>query len=906
MTPWYKQSPSEVIQALRSSERGLSSEEAARRLVEYGRNTLPEGKTENMFVRFARQFRSPLIYILFASAAIVFYLGQMEDALIIFFVLIFNAIVGAVQEGKAEDTLRALKKFSETKAEVLREGVEDIVPDTDVVSGDIIALNAGEKIPADARIIAANNLKVSEAALTGESEPVHKIAEEMKGENLAPADQKNMVFKGTHVVAGNGKAVVTATGTGTAIGAIAKEVIGIDREMPLEKNIASLSRLIIIAVSLMSAVLFALGINAGNTPLQMFAVVVSLAVSVIPEGLPIVVTLVLATGVFRMGKRNALVKKLQAVEALGQAKIIAVDKTGTITKNELTVQKVFVDGKMFEIGGAGYDPRGEVRLDGPATDGAGTIVDAVNHPELLFAGKIAGYCADAKVALIPETGEWRVTGDPTEAALLVLSQKLGFHKDELESESPLVTEIPFDYSTKYHATVHNEAGKKFLTVVGAPEVILSLSGKIWRDGKHSELTAREKKELEEVAHTMAGEGLRVIAFAETSDVPDPLDPEKVKNITFVGFYGMKDALRPEAKDAVAHAVLAGIGVVMITGDYALTALSIAKEAGIYHEGEDVLTGKDIDTLSEEELAEKLPNTTVFARVTPEHKLKIVNAYKRRGVVIGMTGDGVNDAPSLVAADLGIAMGRGGTEVAKEAADIVLLDDNFASIVAAVEEGRNIYKTIRKVIFYLFSTSLGEVATIAGAILLGLPLPLLAAQIIWLNLVTDGFLTVALAMEPKEKGLLTKRFKKPSKYIIDKSAIWRMLLMGLTMGIGALYLFSQYVPDMSGEIGVDIDMTKAWTISLTTLAVFQWFNAWNCRFDDKSIFRANPLSNLWLIGATGVVTALQLLAIYHPVFQNFLHTAPLSLSEWLTILPIALTVIIVEEVRKLWVALRKKP
>ncbi len=898
---WHTKTISSIFIELRSDEHGLEKEEAARRLQEHGPNKLPEAKVDSVLVIFLRQFQSPLIYILFAASMVVFAMGETIDGSIILAVLLFNAVVGTIQEGKAQNTLLALKKFVETKATVLREGKELIVLDSEVVPGDIIILQEGEKVPADARIIAATNLKIDEAALTGESEPIHKIADTLDRVDLPTAEQKNMIFKGTHILAGSGRAIVVATGFETLIGKISKEIAAIDTEIPLKTNIRYLSRLIIITVASISTLLFLLGIVSGKSVKEMFTTVVSLSVSIIPEGLPIVMTLVLATGVWRMSKRNALVKRLQAVEALGQARVIAVDKTGTITKNEMVIQKVYVDEKFFEVGGIGYEPKGEIKRENK-------IIEPLNHPELLFAGKIAAFCVNARVMFSEEEKVWRVAGDPTEAAMLVLAQKLGFHKDDLERESPLVSEIPFDYKLKYHATIHKTDGKKFLTVAGAPEVILGLSQKIWRGGKSYHLSDEEKQELESIFLSMSQEGLRVIAFAESHDGPKTprlrptfaeaiagkqgfggqVKPETISNLTFVGFFGMKDALRPEVAEAMQKAASAGIRVVMITGDHKVTAQTIAEEAGIYQDGDTILTGQDIDAFSNAELSGKLSRTSVFARVTPEHKLRIIKAYEARGEIVAMTGDGVNDAPSLAAADLGVAMGKIGTEVAKEASDIVLLDDNFGSIVSAVEEGRSIYKTIKKVILYLFSTSWGETLTITGALLLGYPLPLLPAQIIWLNFVTDGFLDVALAMEPKEEGLLRGNFERPKKYLVDKLMVQRMFIMAAPMMIGTLFLFKGYFEN---------DIAKAWTISLTTLAVFQWFNAWNCRHESKSIFQINPFSNKFLVGATLIIISLQLLVIYNPLMQKFLRTAPLELSEWLVIVPIASSIILVEEIRK---------
>jgi P-type Ca2+ transporter type 2C len=888
MKNFYQQNTKEVFERLNSSEHGLAETEANKRLLEYGPNRLQAGKVDSYFVIFWHQFKSPLIYILLSACIVIFLMGETKDSVIILIVLIFNAIVGTIQEGKAQNTLLALKKFTETKATVFRDGRELIIPDSEVVLGDILALQEGEKMSADARIISVTNLRIDESAMTGESEPIQKVSDSLDREELAVADQKNMLFKGTNVLAGNGRAVVVATGMNTVIGKISKQISSIDAEMPLKKNISDLSRLIIIFVSIMSVLLFLIGVSSGKSSSEMFGTVISLAVSIIPEGLPIVITLVLATGVWRMSKRNVLVKKLQAVEALGQARIIAVDKTGTITKNEMVVQKVFLPdnkvgskSKLFDIEGDGYEPKGEIRL-------LGNLIDPISHPELAFMGKMCVFCSNARVLFSEEERLWRVAGDPTEAAMLVFSQKLGFHKEDLEKEAPLLAELPFDYKLKYHATVHQLDQDKILSVVGAPEEILNKCIQIYSENKIHHLSLEAKKELESVFQTMSKDGLRIIALAVKSKFTDLLNVESVANLAFVGFIGMKDGLRPEVVFAMRDAISAGIRVVMITGDHKITAQAIAESAGIFHSGDMVLTGQEIDSFSDEELSSKLSQVSVFARVTPEHKLRIINAYKARGEIVAMTGDGVNDAPSLVAADLGVAMGKVGTEVAKEAADIVLLDDNFGSIVDAIEEGRSIYKTIKKVILYLFSTGAGEALTIIMATILLMPLPILPAQIIWLNFVTDGFLVVALAMEPKEEGLLKGIFKKPKKYLVDKFMGFRIFTMSIPMMIGTLILFSFYL---------DGDMVKAWTISLTTLAIFQWFNAWNCRHESKSIFQMNPFSNKYLVGALLIVISLQLLLVYNPVMQNLFKTTSLELFEWVIILLTSSSIIFVEEIRK---------
>ena len=883
---WYAKDIPTILGELNAVDYGLTSEEAKARLDKYGPNKLPEPKVDSIFKIFLKQFQSPLIYILFLASAIIFFLGEYVDGFVILFVLLFNAVVGSIQEGKSQNTILALRKFTETNATVLRDKREIIITDSEIVPGDILILREGDKVPADARIISTNNLKVDEASLTGESLPVFKIADVLKNEDLITADQKNMLFKGTYVVAGNARAVAVATGLETVIGKISKKIAMIDTEIPLKKNIRNLSKLIIIVVLAVSIILFFSGLFLDKSVKEMFTTVVSLAVSVIPEGLPIVITLVLATGVFRMSRRNALVKKLQAVESLGQTSIIAVDKTGTLTKNELVIQKIFVDGKYFDVTGTGYENKGNIIFENK-------IIDPLNHPELLFAGRVAAFCANARTMYNSEEKSWKVHGDPTEACMFVLGNKIGFNKDELEAESPLISEIPFDYQNKYHVMVHKINSASLMTVTGAPEVILGLSQSVWHNGKNINISEKERKELEEVFVNMSKKGLRVVGFAVTNRIPNNLIPVNIKDLVFGGYFGIKDALRPEVKDSIARAKGAGIRVIMITGDHKITAEAVAAEAGIFEKGTLVLTGSELDQMNDKELSISLAKTSVFARVTPDHKLRIIRAFRARGEIIAMTGDGVNDAPSLVAADLGVAMGRIGTEVAKEASDIVLLDDNFGSILAAVEEGRNIYRTIKRVILYLFSTSLGEILAISMALFLGLPLPLLAAQIIWLNLVTDGFLDVALAMEPKEKNLLSGKFEHPNKYLVDKLMVQRMFVMALPMALGSLFLFYQYLPG-AGETS----LVKAWTISLTALAVFQWLNAFNCRSEKESIFKLKFFSNKFLIGAFIIVISLQLLAIYNPVLQKILRTTALDLNDWLVIVPIAFSIILFEEIRKL--------
>lgn len=874
----YNLTTEEVLKKFDTSVQGISEKEVKRRLEESGYNELPEAKHDNYALIFARQFKSPLIYILLVAGVVVLVMREAVDAAVIFFVLFFNAFVGTIQEGKAQNTFLALKKFIRSRAVVLRGGKEMMVSDREVVAGDMIILREGEKVPADARLIYSALLKVNESALTGESIPKFKIIEAISSSDIPVMNQDNMIFKGTTAVSGNGRAIVTATGEKTFLGEIARETLSIDAEFPLKNDIRKLSRMVILFVFSVSAMLFVWG-WFNNFPLKdIFKIAVAVSVSIIPEGLPIVMTLVLAGGVWRMSKKHVLVKKLQAVEVLGETKILAVDKTGTVTKNELLIEDIYSGGKTFEVRGSGYDPKGDVTL-------CGKTIDPLDHPELLLAGRIAALSGDASVVFEKKKSAWKISGDPTEGAMVVFSKKVGFHREDILSEMPLIDEIPFDYELKFHASLHRLKSGNFMAVTGSPEIVLNLSEKEWRPTGSGKIAEKRNEELKSIISEMSRKGLRIIGFAYAETDEDRIDRKKMPKLVFGGFFGIKDTIREEVRGAVEQVTATGIKVVMITGDHEITARAIAEEAGIWKSGDGILSGDQLDHLSVEALAKKIKNTTVFARVTPSHKLKIINAYRSNGIVVAMTGDGVNDALSLTAADIGISMGKIGTEVAKEASDIILLNDNFANITYGVEEGRNIFITIKKVILYLFSTSLGEVFVLLGALALGFPLPILAAQILWLNLVTDGFLDVSLAMEPKDQA--RNHYKKT--FIVDKLMIQRMFFMAIPMALGTLYLFSR---------SYEMDLAKAWTISLTTLAVFQWFNAWNCRSERKSIFQLNPFSNKFLIGATFVVIFLQLAAIYIPFMQKILKTVPLEAKDWLTIIAVAFSIIVVEEIRKI--------
>ncbi len=872
---WYSFSSEKVLEKLNTSRRGLTDKGAEKLLAIHGPNELPKAKPDPVALIFLRQFQGPLIYILLIATVIVYIMGDVVDALIIFAVLFINAIIGAFQEGKAQNTLRALRDFATTEATVVRNRNEKIIPDEHVVIGDIIFLAEGDQVPADARVIEAFSLKLDESSLTGESIPVIKSTATLSPKEIPLGDQSNMLFKGTFVVGGSGYAVVVATGIDTVIGQISKALSKIDTDIPLKKDIDELSKMIIIVVAVATLLIFLLGVSQDIPVKEMFKTVVAIAVSVIPEGLPVVVTLILAAGVFRMSKKKVLVRKLQAVEALGQANVIAVDKTGTITLNQMMVEHLFAGGEFYDVEGNGYDPAGTLSNENG-------IIDPLSHNHILMAGKIAAFCASASTAYSEEKKMWqRVFGDPTEAALLTFSQKVGFHKGDLVRENPLILDMPFNSELRFHASIHSVEGDSFLSVTGASEVLLPISNRILTHSGVVSLSAEERGSIQYRITRLASQGFRVIALAYNDKPPQVIDPTQMPKLIFAGIVAISDTIRAEAKDAILRAHQAGVRVVMITGDHILTAKAIGEEVNIWKEGDEILSGEDLSHLTPKELSHKLSRVSIFARITPQDKLKIIEAFRARGDIVAMTGDGVNDALSLAAADIGVSMGNIGTEVAKEASDIIIMDDNFGSIISGIEEGRSIYATIKKVAMYLFSTGLGEVLAIVVAMSLFLPLPVTASQIIWLNFITDGFLVVALALEPKS-SIAHSRLRKKNK-ILDRFMIERIFVQGVTMMIGTVWLFSLYLSE---------SFVKASTIALTTLAVFQWFNIWNCR---KSGYENNvalpPNKGLYL--ATFIVVLLQICAVYAPAFQKILKTEPLMIFDWVLIILVSLTIFVTD-------------
>ncbi len=881
---WYKISAEDAIRDLNSSPYGLSQNEAEVRLKKYGENILSFVEPDSYLSIFFRQFASPLIYVLLGAAILVYFLGHTIDASIILAVIILNSAIGTIQEGKAQNALLALRKITMTNARVLRDGQEKIIEDKFLASGDIVLLEEGDKIPADARVLTSNSLLINEAVLTGESEAVYKNADTVNEIKKAVTEASNMVFRGTYVLSGNGRIIITQIGADTEMGKISSQLKNIDMEIPLRGNIKALSKAILLVAASASLFIFFSGLLFGNELKEMLAVAVAVSVSAIPEGLPVVITLVLATGVWRMHKKNVLVKRLQAVEALGQADVIAVDKTGTITKNEMTATQIFVGGEFYDVYGNGYEPKGRITRREEQ-------IEPLNHQEIIDIGKIATFSSNSRIIISDDKKSYQVVGDPTDAALLVLGQRIGFSRKDLERENPRVAEIPFDSKLKYHAVLnHDSNGEYFMSYIGAPEMTIMGASFYVDQGKIHKMTDAHREKLLGVLNHMSSSGLRVIALADSKKTGATLEADKLPPLSFVGLVGVSDVIRPNVYGSVKLSRRAGVKVVMITGDHKITARAIAEKVGIYQKSDNILTGNDIDGMSQKELVDNLATTTVFARVSPSHKLKLIEAYKRNGQVVAMTGDGVNDALSLVAANLGVSMGKIGTEVAKEASDIVLVDDNFGNIISAMAEGRNIYKTIKKVIFYLFSTSSGEIFAITIAIFFGLPLILTAGQIIWLNLVTDGFLVAALAMDPKEKGILLRPYMKQSKFIVDGLMSKRILIIGFAMALITIFLYAGYL---------GFDAIKAGTVALTALAVMQWFNVLNSESETQSVFTTGLNNNKYLGFSYLIIIFLQIFAVYNPYMNHLLKTVPLDFSDWVVIVLLSLGVIVVEELRKIY-------
>ncbi len=875
---WYQLDVKDVFIRLATQEEGLTTSEARARLEKYGHNRLEEDKGPSPIFIFLNQFRNPLIYILFVAGIITLALAHYIDTIVIMSVVTLNATIGFVQEYRAEEAMKRLAQMVAPKARVLRDGLEVEVDAGDVVPGDIVVLTSGVRVPADMRLFMVKELKIDESALTGESVPVEKQIERIADENLVPGDQVNMAFMGTVVSTGRGRGVVVETGTRTELGKISEEVKKTEvTKTPLLVRMDHFSKRIGTAIILLGAIVVVYGVALGESIVDMFFTAVALAVGVIPEGLPAVITITLSIGVNRMSKRNTIIRKLPAVETLGSTTVICSDKTGTLTKNEMTVKKVYTPGRLYEVTGTGYDPKGSFLINGSVLSGADLSLDLT-----LIIGML---CNESKV--YSKDDVWKVDGDPTEGALIISAMKRGFDPETLSQEYPTIDIVPFESERGYMATLHEHDGKKIVFVKGAPEKIsVMFKSACHIDGR---VEACSHEQLLDVAHSLASEGLRVLAMAYKEMPPDTqeITHKEIEKggLIFAGYQAMIDPPRPEAVEAVALAKKAGIRAVMVTGDHPLTARSIAEQIGIVGKEAEVITGREIEEMSDEELYRKVKDVSIFSRVSPHHKFRIVKAFQKHGEIVAVTGDGVNDAPALKAAQIGVAMGISGTDVAKDASDMVLTDDNFASIYSAVKEGRIVFENIRKVTLFLVATGIGLAMTIPATLLLGMPLPFLPTQLLWLNLVTNGLQDVALAFEREEEGVEKIPPRDPKAGVLF-GLIPRLVITGTVLMLGTLLIFSW-------QINSGATLGQARTAALTTMIFFQFFYAFMSRSERRTVFSINPFSNRLLLISIAAAFVAQILAIYHPALQFILRTEPIPLETFMWVLLVASSILMVE-------------
>ncbi len=870
---WHTKYIEDIFRRLGSSIHGLSSEEARRRLQAYGHNELKEKKKKTPLIIFLDQFMDFMILVLIAAAVVSGIIGEPSDTIAIIVIVMLNAVIGFVQEYRAEKAMAALKKMASPYATVIREGKAMNVPSSELVPGDIVLLEAGNVVPADLRLIEAIQLKIEEAALTGESVPVEKGINPLKEEHLSLGDRKNMAYKGTIVTYGRGRGIVIATGMNTELGRIAT-MLQEEEEVktPLQKRLQAFGKRLSIAVLAICAIVFLVGLIRGEEFLRMLLTAISLAVAAIPEALPAVVTISLALGAKKMVKHNALIRRLPAVETLGSVTYICSDKTGTLTLNRMTVEEIYVDGKVIKIQPSALSPQSS------ACSLLMTALSLSNDARLDASGNIIG--------------------DPTEIALFNVAKEMGFTKSEMEALYPRIAEIPFDSERKCMTTIHRAIEQQSSRAVatnylsftkGAIEVLVERSENILTS---EGIRPFDKEELLRISEKMAAEGLRVLGIAMRSleSLPEDITPENIeRELTILGLVGMMDPPREEVKEAVKLCKSAGIKPVMITGDHPLTAKVIAKRIGIInaHEDEEVITGKELDALSLEEFEKRVEHIRLYARVAPEQKLKIVKALQDRGQFVAMTGDGVNDAPALKRADIGIAMGITGTDVAKESAHMILLDDNFATIVKAVKEGRRIYDNIRKFIKYLLTTNSGEIWTLFLAPFAGLPIPLLPIHILWINLMTDGLPALALSLEPEERDIMERPPRAPKESIfahgLGLHAIWVGLLMaGIVLSLQAWA----------------IKTGSHWqTMVFTALCLTQLGHVLAIRSEKESLFKIGLMSNKWLLGAILFSFLAQMATIYVPFLNPVFKTEPLTLKELLITLCLSSVVFIAVEIEK---------
>ena len=888
--PYYRQTAQQALESQQADLRGLSEAEVRRRAEQYGPNKLSEGKKKSTLQVFLEQFKDLLVIILIIAALISAVSENVESTIVIFAVLILNAILGTVQYVKAEKSLESLKAMSSPTAKVLRGGARVEIPSADVVPGDIVLLEAGDMVVADGRILENFSLKVNESSLTGESEGVDKTADAIDAEQVALGDQKNMVFSGSLVTYGRATVLVTGTGMNTELGKIAALMNQTQqRKTPLQESLDNFSAKLAIVIMVICAAVFVLSIfRTGMGVLDSLMFAVALAVAAIPEALSSIVTIVLAMGTQKMARQNAIIKDLKAVESLGSVSVICSDKTGTLTQNKMTPQKVYADGSLLE----------------------GDDLDLVNDVQRLLL-KAALLASDATNNA--ETGA--SIGDPTEVALVMLGERFGVDEETYREQHPRLGELAFDSDRKLMSTLHDIDGTPTLFTKGAIDVLLDRSKwLLTREGK-VELTPERKEEIARVNMELSMEGLRVLAFAYRElEAVRPLTLEDENEFTFIGLISMIDPPRPEAVQAVADAKRGGIRTIMITGDHKVTASAIARQLGIFRDGDEAVSGLELDQMTDADLDGRLEKISVYARVSPEHKIRIVNAWQRKGNIVSMTGDGVNDAPALKKADIGVAMGITGTEVTKESAKMILADDNFSTIVAAVREGRGIFDNIRKFLRYLLSSNVGEVFTVFGGVMLagvlgitqpestGVTLPLLATQLLWINLLTDAAPALAMGVDPQTEDVMNRKPRKLTDHVIDRDMWIDIAFIGIIMAVVTLigmdmHLAGGLFTDRSVDaLGHEAQLTEARTMGFTILVFAQLFNAIASRSSRQSAF-VGLFSNKWLWGAIGLSVVLQLLVIYVPFLNGPFGTTPLSPLAWVECICLAAFVLIASEIYK---------
>ncbi len=878
-TKWYKLSAEETLKKLNSSVHGLTKEEVGKRKKEYGKNELPKEKQMPWLALFFNQFKSSLVYILLFATVVSFLLGDYLDGYIILAAVIVNVVIGFFQERKAQTALKKLKEIITLRTLVFRGGQEQQINVEELVPGDVIVLYPGDKISADARVISAKDLKVNESSLTGEAYPIDKFSQKITKEKSLP-DRQNMVYMGTVVSEGSARAVVVDTGHTTEFGRIAKLVKEtVQDKTPLQVKLARFSRQLAVIILVLSGLLMAVGLMMGREFIEMFTTAVAIAVSAIPEGLLIAVTLILTVGMQRILKQNALVRNLLSAETLGSTTVICTDKTGTLTEGKMNVSQIITLNHDF------------------STEHNQTPINKESIESFIFALKIGMLCNDAFVENEDEElKSWKIAGgNPTERALLNAGVKLGLRKSELEKQYKRIDEIPFDSKIKYMATLHHYTKEQNMILVkGAPEKILAMSKYVDDNGKKEKMTPQKKKKFEKMFEQLSNKGLRILAFSyqrvnnELSSLEE-FEKEEEKNLIFVGFMALKDPLRPEAKETIRQVQRAGIKVVMITGDHKLTAQSIAEELGLPAKAENILEGEELQEMTEHDLKNRVRDISVYARVSPEDKLRIVDAWQANNEVVAMTGDGVNDAPALKSANIGIALGSG-TDVAKGTAGLVLLDDNFKTIAKAVEQGRVIFDNIKKVILYLLSDSFAEIIIIGGGLILGYPLPMLAAQILWVNLVDDTFPALAMGVEPEEKEIMNKKPEGLVSTVLDKEMKVLIGIISLVSGIFCLIVFAYFNNKTN-------DLVLARSITFVLLGMITLFYVFSVRSLRHPIWKKNLFRNKFLILAVLVSAGLQAAAVYVPFLQRVLRTTPLSLYHWIFIIIVCLIIMIIIEITK---------